>query len=232
MVLFLCYASMEASGLLNTNVLTGCRGQSPKSAVCSRRSLKLVWIFTRNECEGQGAGDTFSKPRESWRLCIPCAALWRRHTSADISLKTPTISKSRGEYLVLHALLDVLVVPSQLWILRVRVSLLTDWQTTFKRRHFHLTHKSRKELRRHHHSYSASDSKTNQDTKKKAANDGLTDAQRLKELLNSTNLLRWEQSTSLPPAGIILPLLVQDEGHVDWNRACPRQVGLHVQGET
>lgn len=59
----LCYGDIR--GHLDMHVLTGCGGQSPKSAVCSRRSLRLVWIFTRRECEGQGAGDTFSKPTEN-----------------------------------------------------------------------------------------------------------------------------------------------------------------------
>lgn len=61
---YLCYARL-VWGHFKINVLTGCGGQIPKRAACSRRSLRLVWIFTRRECEGQGAGDTFSKPTEN-----------------------------------------------------------------------------------------------------------------------------------------------------------------------
>lgn len=133
--------------------LTGCGGQRPRTTVCSKRSLRLVWIFARTVCEGQGAGDTLSRPTVTCRLCIPRGPFYKQcRITKKVSFKAQTVSsctkrgKSDGNekvffmrYLVLHALFDALVVPSQLCVLWIRVSLQTNWHTTFNRRHCHLT---------------------------------------------------------------------------------------------
>ena len=68
-----CMYDMQMCGL------TGCGGQRPSSTVCSRRSLRLVWILVRSVCEGQGTGDTLSRPTFTWRLCMPCGPFWKQH---------------------------------------------------------------------------------------------------------------------------------------------------------
>lgn len=124
--------------------LTGCGGQRPSSTVCSSRSLRLVWILVRSVCEGQGAGDTLSRPTFTWRLCMPRGPFWKQHRHRDFLFFFSNTSNTRGyrlsgqrgaEYLVLHALLDAPVVPFQFCILWKWVSLPADWHATFNRRH-------------------------------------------------------------------------------------------------